>query len=230
MDASRREWSGGTRLPGRNITDQESVPSARKSAPARGRHSVTTGPKAMNDGPPLTPYYTRRSSRSRAECHRREGLPLTHKRFLLSLQNHPASSDGAPLSSQLRNAGDVCAWRQSERRSSAIARAGPVPAGEERHRSSSQLSNSSGSGSSRTVSSRSPRLISKPMLSGVVLRLRRRRRPSDASRALRSCPQTCAGRDAKTHTFFAPESFVTSGGPQGRSRSAPGESSRDPAQ
>jgi len=74
--------------------------------------------------------------------------------------------------------------RHSARTSSAIARTGPLAGSPERHRSSSQPSKASGAGSSRTVSSSSRRLIAIPIASGLVPRLRRRRRPPDASSAI----------------------------------------------
>lgn len=69
----------------------------------------------------------------------------------------------------------------------------PDPA-DESERSRSQPSNASGSGSSHTVSSNNRRLITIPIESGLVFRLRWRRRPSEASSAASSGRQMSAGR------------------------------------
>jgi hypothetical protein len=105
-----------------------------------------------------------------------------------------ASSDGAPCSSQLLNTADDCARCQSERTSSAIARSGPLGVSLVTQRLSSHCSYVSGSGSCCTVSSSRVRFKDMPMASGVVSRLRLRRRPSEASRALRSWLHSSAGR------------------------------------
>jgi hypothetical protein len=105
-----------------------------------------------------------------------------------------ASSDGAPCSSQLRNTAEDCARCQSESTSSAMARSGPLGVSPLTQRLRSHSSYVSGSGSCCTVSSRRVRFKDIPMASGVVFRLRFRRRPSETSRALRSLLQSSAGR------------------------------------
>src|SRR5919112_1101677 len=75
-----------------------------------------------------------------------------------------------------------------------MARSGPLGVSLVTQRPSNHSSYLSGSGSCCTVSSRRARFNDIPIASGVVLRLRLRRRPSDASRALRSRLQSSAGR------------------------------------
>jgi hypothetical protein len=75
-----------------------------------------------------------------------------------------------------------------------MARSGPLGVSVVTQRLSNHSSYVSGSGSYRTVSSRRVRFKDSPIASGVVSRLRLRRRPSDASRALRSRLQSSAGR------------------------------------
>src|SRR3954466_1545874 len=105
-----------------------------------------------------------------------------------------ASSDRAPCSSQFRKSEDCNARYHSASTSRAIAMNGPLGACSVKEQLASHCSYISGSGSWRTVSSRIVRLRSNPIASGVVFRLRRRRRPSDASRAASSWLQTWAGR------------------------------------
>src|SRR5215203_4094850 len=105
-----------------------------------------------------------------------------------------ASSDGAPCRSQVLNTADDWARCQSERMSSAMARSGPLGVSLVMQRHSSHCSYVSGSGSCCSVSSRRLRFKDMPIASGVVSRLRLRRRPSEASRALRSWLQSSAGR------------------------------------
>src|SRR6267378_1122383 len=106
---------------------------------------------------------------------------------------HQASSEGAPWTSQSRNDPAPRAMRHSSKIDNAIARMPPSAGPAAAHCSSSHASKSSGSGSAATARSSRSRLMASPITSGVVSRLRRFRRPSDASTAASSSRQTSPG-------------------------------------
>jgi len=113
---------------------------------------------------------------------------------------HPRSSDGAPAINHVWKSAETAANRHSATMSRAMARSAPIEAFWDpvRHRSRSHTSKTSGSGSASLARASSQRLSDIPIASGVVSRLRRRRRPSEASSAARRARQTSAGRSAVT--------------------------------
>ena len=74
------------------------------------------------------------------ECDSGKGTSSSFEKVSRAMAYDAASSEGAPCSSQFRNTADVCARRQSERMSSAIARIDPLGASWVRQRSNSHPS------------------------------------------------------------------------------------------